>query len=283
MLRFIRMSLLALAIILSEPTYSLFAEENPLKDSISLSIIIPCYHKHAIHLYPLLRLLETQTVLPDEVIISLSQSGLVGSNIFNTLMHEKWAFPVKLIHSKHRFFAGRNRNIACQYASGDIFMGQDADDLPHPRRVEIVKHFFKRYDLDFLMHKFAIRKCNEPINMPGIGHVIHIRHRNPISFDDAVNIGNVTNGNIAIARHVFEQCSWPCDPRAEDLRYNRILFERFKKRLVLEVPLLLYREYLSSCDGKREHDIYLKDEVSLETKRLKSFTLEIISYDVGIV
>ncbi len=106
---------------------------------LKTSIIIPCHPRHACHLYDLISLYEEQTVLPDEIVISLSQSNQVSEEIIHNIESTPWAFSVKLLKSDKKLYAGQNRNRACDKAAGDIFICQDADDLPHPQRVEIIQ------------------------------------------------------------------------------------------------------------------------------------------------
>ena len=51
-----------------------FKIEKQFKKNLKISIIIPCHPQHAIHLYPLVKLYKQQTVIPYEVVVSLSES-----------------------------------------------------------------------------------------------------------------------------------------------------------------------------------------------------------------
>ena len=46
-------------------------------ETLKTSIIIPCHPKHAQYLYELLKFYENQTILPNEVVISLSEANQV--------------------------------------------------------------------------------------------------------------------------------------------------------------------------------------------------------------
>ena len=130
-------------------------ESGCYRSRLTTSIIIPCNFKHAHLLYNLLKHYKKQTVLPDEIIISLSEVNQVSDLIIKRLQDEQWPFPVKLLLSDQKMFAGENRNNACKNATADIFICQDADDIPHPQRVEISKYFFENYDIDHLMSSFV--------------------------------------------------------------------------------------------------------------------------------
>jgi hypothetical protein len=45
--------------------------------------------------------------------------------------------------------------MAEELCLGDIILYQDADDLPHPQRVEIVKQYFETHDIVHLTHSYA--------------------------------------------------------------------------------------------------------------------------------
>lgn len=124
---------------------------------IKVSIIIPCHSKHAIYLPELLQAYASQTVLPDEVVIAVSESELMPDALLKVLQNSKWPFPIKYVLSKEKAFAGENRNKACAIATGDLFVCQDADDLPTTNRIEVIKYFFNTHEIDHLMHLFNFR------------------------------------------------------------------------------------------------------------------------------
>lgn len=225
------------------------------KQGLKTSLIIPCSPKHAIHLYPLLRSYERQTVLPDEAIISLSESNQVASHILNKIKNEDWAFPITLICSKRRYFAGPNRNRACARAIGDIFLCQDADDLAHPQRVEIVKYFFEHHDIVFLMHTCKWLYAPEPERYTQYNNVHAIEYVIPKRFNQVWSLGtirngktltSVHNGNIAISKKLFKRLQWPTNRKGQDVKFNAKIFETYRNRYVIKAQLTLYRNYLSS-------------------------------------
>jgi len=215
----------------------------------TISVIIPSYHKHAFQLYSLVRMYENQTRLPDEVVISLSEATFVEATILDQLKNELWAFPVTLIISPKKKYAAENRNIACAHAKGDVFLCQDADDIPHPRRVEVVHYFFSTYTIDHLMHRYRmIALKDSTIPFDRYAHLDQIQFTNFRDFDVAKNAGQLTNGNIAIARHVFDAIQWPIQPRAEDVPFNKGVYKKFRKCIVIRAILYGYRQFLSSTN-----------------------------------
>lgn len=207
----------------------------PLVYALKTSVIIPCHFRHAVFLYELLRTYEDQSELPDEVVISISESHGMNKETLQKLEKENWKFPVKIITSNQKLYAGQNRNIGCSHAIGDIFICQDADDLPHPQRIEIIKYFFSKFNLDHLLHGYDLIPKRKKYNLQEI----------PYKFcNNYKEVGDVANGNAAIARHVFEKIKWSSVPRGQDCEFNSNVYHYFKNNLVVQIPLLIYRRYL---------------------------------------
>lgn len=217
---------------------------------LKTSIIIPCHYRHAIHLDELLKLYERQTVLPDEVVISLSESDKVSSEIIDNLNNGPWSFPVKLICSTKKQYAGTNRNIACDHATGDIFIAQDADDIPHPQRVEIIKYIFEKHSIDHLMHSWILGKSHQNNDFARFDDFIYSNmDLVPLIYTKSFQeswLHHTTNGNIAISKEVFTKIRWSGRRTGQDVEFNTKVYQNFKKTVIVKVPLLIYRNYLST-------------------------------------
>lgn len=225
------------------------------KKTVKISVIIPANYKHAKHLNGLLHILEQQTVLPDEVVISLSESGKVEPEIIEALRNTPWAFPCKLITSPSVQYAGKNRNIGCKNASGDVFILQDADDIPHPQRVEAIKYCFENYkDLNHLMHEYFFTNETQAINFNPINDMQKLPLLWNQSFSAIHKHGRFTNGNVAISRKTFEKVKWSDTmARGQDTDFNNRVYRSLKKTALLRVPLLSYRMYLSSLKKMKQY------------------------------
>jgi len=222
---------------------------KPLKHprKLKTSVIIPCYYRHAQYLYSLLQLLQNQTTLPDEVVISISECDKIEPSILEALDEEAWIFPVKIIKSNDIHYAGTNRNIACRNATGDIFILQDSDDIPHPQRIEIIKYFFENYNIEHLMHQyFLINSLESEINFSIIKDFKSIPLSAP---DDNRYYGEkkFTNGNVTISKEIFNSIKWTNKRRGQDTVFNKKIYRFFKRRMLrIHIPLYGYRIYLSS-------------------------------------
>ena len=235
-------------------------------DPYTTSVIIPCYHKHAPSLYSLLRLYEQQTQLPDEVIISLSEYQLVNKEVMAQLSSEQWAFPVTIILSEQKKYAGDNRNTACEHASGTIFICQDADDIPHPQRVDIIHHFFKHYPVDHLFHQWVEVLPGDEASFIQYDTPENISFTYHQAFRELWWCGKFTNGNVALARHVFDTVRWSSEPRGQDTLFNAEVYKHFKQGIAIQAILLGYRMYLSSACVS--DDRYLDNIDSAKSKRV---------------
>lgn len=240
------------------------------------SLIIPCYYKHAPYLYDLLVMYEYQTKLPDEVVISLSQADLVEVNILEKLTEERWSFPVTLILTNEQKYGGENRNRACQHAKGDIFICQDADDLVHEQRIEIIHYFFEHFAIDHLMHEYCLVKPNEHHILFQTYDPTAIQFWNSKKFETIWQRGRFTNGNVAISRWLFQNIQWTDKPRAQDTLFNRQVYSRYYKTcIVINAILYGYRQYLSS-DEQNDSEAEVPQELVYSKKPNGMYSVEII-------
>lgn len=205
------------------------------------SIIIPCYYKHFQHIPTLLLCYQKQTVPPDEIVISLSECEKVDPESIRSIQTGSWPFLIKLLcHTSHKS-AGQNRNLACAQSSGDILICQDADDLPHPQRVEIIKFFFEHFKIDHLLHRYVASGEYMPTHS-----LDQIESLSKYSDIGSFAGWRVTNGNPSFIRDVFRQVNWPDQNYGEDISFNHMVYEKFQYNVVIDIPLFVYRNELSS-------------------------------------
>lgn len=205
--------------------------------SKTVSLIVPCHWKHAKYLPELLQRYEKQTVVPDEVVIAASEINKGDTyQIIHMIKNKKWTFPVQIVENTKAFTAGQNRNIACNHAQGDIFICQDADDIPHPQRIEIICYFFEKYEVDHLEHRWSqeghwstIDKLSEiqPIFLAYFSHYVHANHYH--------------QGVPAISRSLFSKIQWGNERRRQDTHFNEEVYKILPKEKRLLIPLILYQ------------------------------------------
>ncbi len=126
-------------------------ERRPEALNLKTSILVPCHYKHFQFIPDLLKCYAEQTVTPDEVVISLQQYHLIPGEAISEVLDKTWPFSLKIVFDEG-VTAGVNRNNAAFNSTGDLLITQDADDLPHPQRVELIKHLFDNFYVELLMH-----------------------------------------------------------------------------------------------------------------------------------
>ena len=196
----------------------------------TVSVVVPCAHSHVVHLVEVVGALYAQTRKPDQIVVAVS--GCEASELPK--------LNAEVVHSRDRQTAGANRNRGTAVSRGDVVIYQDADDLPHPQRVEIIAALFEKYEIDHLMH----------------GYYRHTPRVEEFSVRDAArrsryckrSVGyDITNGNPAVARSVFDAVRWPEYAHVgEDVEFNAKVYAHTKRTVVTELPLMTYRQQLSS-------------------------------------
>ncbi|MDE3045942.1 MAG: glycosyltransferase family 2 protein [Verrucomicrobiota bacterium] len=205
--------------------------------------MIPCAAQHFVHLEPLLDLLAQQTRLPEEVVVSLSEVVRLEKRAMDELEEREWPFQLKILRHEGKRSAGMNRNLACKAVTGDLIICQDADDIPHPQRVEIVGYLFEHYAITHLLHTYVYKGEFAPYRKE---EVIPYEFYN---YDhlEAVYQDRLHNGNVSFLREVAKRVQWDdvfeCD---HDVKFNRDVYRWWRKGATIDCNLLIYRQPLSA-------------------------------------
>ena len=118
---------------------------------LSVCLAIPCIPRHLGNLRQVLWDVAAQTVLPSEVVVSISETSVdegdalaadLAAEIFgdarSTALRPSRPWPtLKVVAATERQTHAVNNNIAASHCSSDIVSWFDADDRMHPRRVEV--------------------------------------------------------------------------------------------------------------------------------------------------
>jgi glycosyltransferase involved in cell wall biosynthesis len=234
---FLFITFIACSGVLVAQNYSLTRRKDKLL--LTTSIIVPCHSTHAKYLPELLSHLKNQTVPPNEVVISISDADSISDDVKVCLDQETYPFKVVAIYSKNKVSEGGNRNIACSNAKGDIFICNDADDLPHPQRIEVIKYFFENYEVDFLVHDFYYNETDiELLELSSIRSFNLGPRRKEKSY---------ARGCPALSRHVFSVSKWNEEFKIGiDVYFVNNVWKRFKNSFIIDAKIYQYREELSS-------------------------------------
>lgn len=217
-------------------------EARSIKASFKTAIIIPCHWNHFKFLFPLLEDHCNQSILPDEIVISLSEADKVLDSDLTSLKNHPWPFELNLICTNEKKSAGENRQIASDASSSDLLICIDADDLPHNQRIEIIKEIFENYCVDVLYHCFY----KEDISFTPRNKKARYIHR----YQDLLQ--NITLGHVCYLKQVCQKVQWPNQLRGEDTIFVEKLLEKIDKVACLLVPLTFYRLEHSSWINRKE-------------------------------
>jgi len=227
--------------------------------SLQVSVIIPCHASHARRLLGLLDALSAQTLIPNKVVISVSETNNDSEAISTMLRLLSWPFDLKVVTSERVQFPGENRNIAASHIDDGIVVLQDADDIPHPQRLEIIHYFFDKYGCDHLMHnwirsKRAYSLLQKRFKKDKISFLFFYYY-DQLGFNRFFGkYMHLQNGNIAVKRSVLDYHHWSEKPEhryGDDVLFNQEIYKDPElKKIVIDCPVFIYQKELSTFDTK---------------------------------
>lgn len=216
--------------------------ERQEKRSMTTSVIVPCVARHFFWLAGLLESYQNQTVVPDEVVISLSEVENLKSIEISKLENGLWNFKLKILRHNGTIIDGENRTIAMDNSSGEILIFSDADDIPHPQRVEIAKYIFENYEVDHILHCWSLyRKDIQKLDIASLPILKFAEFRD-------ISVSYLTTGSPCFLRKVGNAIKWHA---IQDVAHANTVYSLFKNNIVIPIPLILYRNNLSSHAYKR--------------------------------
>lgn len=210
-------------------------EKRKTPRNFTTSIIIPCHPLHIDFLEPLLKRYSEQTVLPDEILVSISEKERADPEKIKKIEKTPWPFRLKILLSSERLFPGANRNRACSIASKDLVICQDVDDTPHPKRIEVIKEVFSKYKIIHLIHRYNGKKFSE--NSLEKNYKLYPLKNAHAAFSirDRVHFGQ-----CAFLRKVFQRIRWPEDICVwEDISFTNRVIRAFSSSVLLDAELLI--------------------------------------------
>lgn len=117
---------------------------------MSISLIVTLYPPHFKYIIDLIKHIEQFTLLPTEVIISVSEYNDTFTTINSSILNIK-ILPINIKQN-----ASQNRNRAINVAIGEYICIADGDDLIHVKKLEICSNIFKNNpEVNLLVHNYA--------------------------------------------------------------------------------------------------------------------------------
>jgi hypothetical protein len=228
---------------------------------LKTSLVMPCTPEHFLNISTILSHYAKGTMVPDEVIVSLSNSSFLNSEILDSverMFSEK--FPsFKILKHNRKLSHGPNRQAGSESSTGDLLIYGDADDIPHFKRVETIHHFFSNFDIvhlnhwwcreDFKFRDFSLDDVtyidSQRINETYFSHgdLRRVQTEKPGGYGNM--FGRVTAGHVAVKRDVLEKVRWKdwgelqFGP-AEDWEFCVETLFHFKKSMILNADLIKY-------------------------------------------
>jgi glycosyltransferase involved in cell wall biosynthesis len=212
----------------------------------TIGVAVPCYSGHAHYIPSLLQNITTSTVKPDEIVISCSSSLTDRTDYF-----ECNSVPVTILYSTRRLNQSTNRNRAAKLLKSDLISFIDADDLMHPRRIELLLETFQKYpDISVVYHNYShdhISARENPFwEEPELKVLPNKLVKDPIAhglmvLTDPLRQYGHHHAHVTVRREVFDTFKFDEDwsaYRIEDSTYGALLFAN-------NVPMLYLHNKLS--------------------------------------
>lgn len=216
---------------------------------VTTSVLVPCVPKHLQYMEDLLTAYTQQTVLPDEIVISLAEVQKTDPNELGKIKAFPWPFKLHIIEHDRKVSEGENRNIGSDYSSGDVLLFQDADDLPHPQRIEIIKYLFENFYVQHIYHGYIdeLTNPNEKFEAYDL-----MRLDAFYAYQHVYQVGKraLHNGSVCFSRDIANQYRWVEGFRiSTDSEFNQKIYKNVHDKVILVNPLVLYRHNYSTYHG----------------------------------
>jgi hypothetical protein len=224
------------------------------------SLVIPCTPEHFLSLLTILHFYQLGTIKPDEVVVSLSNSQLVSSVTKSYVKNKALEMFDNFILLEHtrKVTHGPNRQAASEASTGDLIIYTDADDIPHFKRVETIKHFFMNYDVLHINHWFCKEEATftdflfsdvEFVSPEQIDdyyfsdcNLREIQFKKPGGYGSS--FGRTGGGSLSIHRKVLERVRWKDWSElfgpGEDWEFCFETAYTFRKSMILKLDLIKY-------------------------------------------
>ena len=207
----------------------------------TIGIAVPCYIHHFEKLKRMLDSIEKNTMKPHKVVISCSSMN----NTSVSFDKDKYSFSIEIIYHNERLNAAQNRNIACEHLDTDIISFFDADDIMHPRRIELLEYAFLE-PCDIVLHSF-ISEIESEKEFPIIDTINIKRNQLRQCKSGCIvldYIATIAHGHVTVRKTIFNIVRFPeevCYYFKEDCIFCHRVFDILDiKTAYLSHPLSRY-------------------------------------------
>ena len=212
---------------------------------MNISLIITLYPPHFKYIINLIKTIEQFTLLPNEVIISVSEYNntfpIINSSILN----------IKLLPINIKQNAAQNRNRAIQVALCDYICIVDGDDIVHLKKLEICSNIIKNNpEINLLVHNYDNFKQQQSWN-----YSKNIDDSNIKLYECFINPGcsnlmtkpkeiTLHHAHVFFKKSIFKDIKYREDKiseRKEDGLFCQDVLRRFGNVYTIDLPLVGYR------------------------------------------
>jgi hypothetical protein len=129
---------------------------------MKICLYIPTIPEHIDNIFKIIDNINKQTRLPDEILISISNSNLISTEIIDKIDSFK---NIKVIKHIISLDAAENRNFY-KNVDSDIIIYHDSDDIMHKQRIEVIENIFNNFDIVNLNHSYTkVPTLEDAINL----------------------------------------------------------------------------------------------------------------------
>ena len=213
---------------------------------VTITNSIPVVFKHLKHLAYAVRSILEQTLLPNEIIIIISEyvKNAVNDKILEEIERDIDKLNIKSIFKtfSRRQYAGKNREIAYNLCATDLIIYQDCDDWAHKQRNEIFLQTFERTKSPHILHGWTTDQDSKNRHIDN----------DTIKTSKYVNRGGqgLANGPFLINKAVIGPLRFPNMRIGEDVALNKFLSRRFNSLIILNSDLYIYNNDSSSHNAE---------------------------------
>lgn len=235
---------------------------------VRISVFIPCTPAHCKYLPGVIAAYLCGTQKPDEIVVVLS--GVKDIRYLDLRDVEdriRCSYSCKFIKVQEPMRPGPVRQMAKGLCTGDVIVYQDADDMPHSQRVEVVGRYFNGKDIVHLNHSYVVLGAPQsvigPIREWG-AEEIYRRYFPHGQLGDCLCVSPVYgsfiepipvhSGACCIRREVLDGVSWKDNSEltlvyeekhryhwGEDYQFCMEVAHRYRRSMIIDAPLYAYR------------------------------------------
>ena len=213
---------------------------TPNSDSLSITNAIPVVLRHIKHLETCVNYILEQTLLPNEIIIIISEyiDNEDNKKIIDELDLKIGKNNIKSVIKTFNNvqYAGENRAIAYQLCNSNIIIYQDCDDFVHKQRNEILLNIHMKTKIPHILHGWTSDKC-------ALLRKIDIEN---IELSNEINKICTANGPVFLNKSMIGKIDFPRDRKGQDRNLNDLISRNHKSILLVCNDIYVYNNYLSS-------------------------------------